>query len=501
MMNTFFIYTKAVFSIVITLYTTRVLMLVLGVEDFGLFNVIGGVIGLLSFLNAAMTTSTQRYISVSLGSGNIEKTREVFVNSIFLHILIGIILVILFETAGSYLLNNKLQIDPQRINAANILFQFVIISTFFTILSVPFDAVINARENMLFVAIISLTEVILKLLIALSLQFIAQDKLIYYSILLAIVTILITLVKATYTTRKYDEAKASLKKYYNLRSMKEQASFASWNTFGALSGVARNQGISVILNMFLGTVINAAYSVAYQLAGQFTFFSATMMQVTNPQIMKSEGAGDRKKMLFLSMSASKFCFFLMCFISIPFLFEADTILKLWLKVVPEYTESFCILVLISILINQLTIGLQSAIQATGKVKVYQLIVGSLTLFNLPIAYVILRLGYSPDFVLMSFIFIEILACGFRVILLNKLAELSIKDFLNRVLFKEILPIVASSLTCWVITQTFDFRYRFILTFAISIPVFFIFVYFVGLCKDERDTIQGILFKIKNRFLK
>ncbi len=497
--NTGIIYGKAVVTVVLSLYTTRLTLNILGAEDFGLFNVIAGVVIMLSFLNTAMVTSTQRNISFSLGTGTLKLVKKVFANSMILHIIIGLLLIIIFESFGLYFLNNQMKIEPDRLPTANILFQFVIISTFMTVISVPYDALVNAHENMLFVAITGTLDVVFKFLIAIFLYYTTSDKLMAYGFLLLISSIIIVLIKRIYVKRKYhNESKVSLRKEYDKKEIKNLVSFAGWNTFGALCGMARSQGLSIIFNIFLGTVINAAYAIANQLAGQMTFFSATILQVMNPQIMKSEGANDRKRMLRLSMFASKMCYFLLAFLAIPFFFESRAILSLWLKAIPEYTLVFCNLLVLSILINQFTIGLQSAIQATGHVKRYQSIVGSLLLLNLPIAYLLLKIGYSPYWTLIVYSVIELLACIIRIYMLKLTAGLVIRDYINRVFMKELVPTIMIIITCLLIVNCFSFTYRFLLTGVASSVVFFIMIYYTGLCEDEKVKLVELFRKIKYR---
>jgi O-antigen/teichoic acid export membrane protein len=315
-----------------------------------------------------------------------------------------------------------------------------------------------------------------------------------YGLLTAILGGISFLLYAGYCLKKYNEC--TLMEYkIDKPLIKELSSFAGWNLFGALCGIGRTQGLAVLLNMFFGTIINAAYGVANQVAGQMNFFSATMLRALNPQIMKSEGMNDRQRMLRLSMMASKFGFFLLAFIAIPCIFEMPAILKFWLKDVPEYTTVFCSLVLIGSLANQLTIGLQSAIQATGKIKKYQSIVGSILLLNLPVSYILLKLNFPAYSVLIGFICIELIACGFRLVFLKKIAGLSIREYFNRVFFKELLPLLILILTCWLITYTIVFNFRFIATCTVSIVIFAVCIYFMGLCKDEKVIVDNMLSKM------
>lgn len=493
--NTGILYTKMLITMGITLYSTRLVLNALGASDYGIFNLIAGVIAMLSFLNTAMTVSTQRYLSFHQGTGNFEMQKKVFTNSWALHIIIGAIVMILLLVLEPFLFGGFLNIPVDRIPTAKAIYYFMSISVFFTIISVPFTASLNAHENMLWIAIVNIIESFIKLGIAISLLwFIQAERLFAYGIFMAVLSFISFSLYAVYSLNKYDEC--SIKKYQIDKPLiKELGGFAGWNLFGALCTFSRSQGLAIILNIFFGTMINAAYGIANQIAAQLTFFSNTMLRAINPQIMKSEGMNDRQRMLRLSMMASKFGFFLLAFIAIPVIFEMPTILKLWLKNVPDYTAVFCSLCLVTILTNQLTVGLQSAIQATGKIKAYQTIIGGMQLLNLPIAYLLLKLSFPPYFVLISSVGVEVVSCVFRLFFLREKAGLSIMEYLEKVLLKEIIPLLCIILTCWLITNYVYFEYRFLITGFISIIAFIISIYFTGLCKDEKILIKEMAKKI------
>lgn len=494
-LNTSILYAKMLITVGISLYTTRLVLDALGVTDYGIYNLIAAVVAMLSFLNAAMTTSTQRYLSFYQGLGDVKEQKIVFTNSIVLHVIIGFIVVILFSIIGCFLFNGFLDIPDDRLYSGKMIYYFMIITVVATVLSVPFVATLNARENMIWIVIVNIIEVILKLGIAISLFVFSGDKLIYYGLLMAIVSIVSLFLYAIFCLKKYSECSLNDRKVVSVSVVKKLSSFAGWNLFGALCGVGRTQGLAVILNVFYGAVINAAYGIANQVAGQMNFFSATMLRALNPQIMKSEGAGDRKRMLKLSMIASKFGFFLLAFIAIPCIFEMPDILQFWLKEVPQYSTEFCILILISIMTNQLTIGLQSAAQATGKIKVYQSVIGSILLFTLPVSYFLLKSGFAVYYVMIGFIVLEFTACVFRLFFLQKIAGLSIKEYMNRVIMKEFIPVFVSICVCILCVNSFSFHFRFIFTIVVSSFAFVICIYLFGLCNDEKELVNNMIKKI------
>jgi O-antigen/teichoic acid export membrane protein len=493
--NTGILYVKMVLTMGISLYSTPLLLNALGDSDYGIFQLIAGVVAMLSFLNAAMTTSTQRFMSYYQGRKDISRQKMIFTNSCILHIVIGVIIVAALELLSPIIFSGFLNIPTERIHTAQVIFLFMSIAMFFNIITVPFTASLNAHENMLWIAIVNIIESILRLWIAISLlYFIRTDKLIIYGLFTAGLSAISFFLHAGFCLRKYEECYLQWH-VIDKQLMKKLGSFAGWNLFGTLCGLGRTQGIAVLLNLFFGTVINAAYGIAIQVSGQLNFFSASMLQVLNPQIMKSEGMNDRKRMLRLSMIASKFSFFLLAVLAIPCIFEMSTILQLWLKNVPEYTIIFCSMILIAALTNQLTIGLQSAVQATGKIKIYQTIVGGIILCNLPIVYFLLKMNFPVYFVFIGMIGIESIACLSRLFFIKKLAGLSIKEYFNKVFLKELFPVGITTLVCFGITSLINGQFRFVLTICVAIIIFLSSVYLWGLCMDEKEIIHNFL---KNR---
>lgn len=494
--NTAIMYLKSIITIFITLYTVRLVLTNLGANDFGLFNVVAGVITMLSFLNSAMTTSTQRYLSHAIGSKDLFKIKKIYSNSVILHLLLGFILILFFEVVGYWMVNYKLVIEPSRIVAANYLLQFSIISTFFSIVSVPNDAAIVSKENMLFVAISGIFEVFLNLVLASLLSIFNYDKLITYGFGIMLIAIIIRLVKWFYVKNSYKEFSFQPRKHFDKSMILELNSYAGWNIFGSLSIVAKNQGLAVIFNLFFGTVINAAYAVTNQISSQVLFFSRTLLQTMNPQIMQSEGSGDRNRMIRLSFLACKYGYLLVAFVGIPIIFEMETILNIWLKNVPEYSVIFCRLIVISLLINQLTIGLQTAIQATGQIKLYQVIVGIIQLLNIPIVYCLFKIGYEPYYAMICYCFMEFLSCCCRFLILKGIANFDMIDFFNDVTKLQILPTILSVIVCFLIVQYFSFDLRFLLTFSVSIAGFFFLVLY-NLTVHEKMLMNKILNKFKS----
>ncbi|MCY1719086.1 MATE family efflux transporter [Prolixibacteraceae bacterium Z1-6] len=494
-LNTGFLYGKMLISMFIALYSTRIVLNALGANDFGIFNLVAGVIAMLAFLNAAMATSTQRYISYYLGANDEEKLDSVFKSSVILHLIIGILIVIALEISGLFLFNGFLNIPTDRIPAAKLVYQFMIVSTFFTINAVPYDATIIAHEKLLFESIIGVLESFFKLAIAITLIYAQKDRLILYSILLAGLTILIRIIKSIYCYLKFKECKSYRKSTLNHSLIKEMISFASWNMFGALCWIGSTQGIALVLNTFFGTVINAAFGIAQQVNSQLYSFSANMQKALNPQIIKNEGSGNRIQMLHLSQMASKFGFYLLALFAIPLIIEMPTVLQLWLKNVPENTVIFCRSLLIISLIKQLTIGSYTAIQATGNIKTYQPIAGTILLLNIPISYFILKQGFPASSVVITMIFMEVVSMNSSIYFWIKIAKLKLSNYINNVLLPTIIPTIISVLVISCIRFFLRPNSNLIVLIITCLSwafTYFMLVYIIGTNKSEKQFLNRLL---------
>jgi len=491
-MNTGILYAKMVITMGITLYSTRLVLNALGASDYGIFNLIAGVIAMLSFLNAAMTVSTQRYLSFHQGTGDFAMQKKIFTNSWVLHIAIGVVVVVALLALAPVLFNGFLNIPADRIPTARTIYYFMLASVFFTIISVPFTASLNAHENMLWIAVVNIIESVVRLAIALSLLwFIQAERLAVYGLFTAVLSVISFVLYAAYCLKNYTEC--SIKEYtINKPLLKELGSFAGWNLFGSLCGVGKIQGLAVVLNLFFGTVVNAAFGIANQVSAQVIFFSQTMLRAINPQIMISEGKNDRQRMLRLSLIASKFGFFLLAFVAIPIIFEMPVILQLWLKNVPDNTVVFCSLVLVAMLVNQLTIGSSSALQATGKIRAYLSITGSVLLLAVPLAYILLKLGFPAHYAVISLVIMEIISTVFKLYFWKHKAGLSIREYFERVVFKTIIPTITIVAVCWLTTNYFNFEFRFLITGLVSVLFFALSIYFTGLCKDEKQLVDTLI---------
>jgi O-antigen/teichoic acid export membrane protein len=471
----------------VSLYTSRIVLATLGVEDFGIYNVIGGVVLMFSFLNNAMAAGTQRFLSFELGIENYTQLKKTFSMLLNIHAIIAFIIFVLAETIGFWFLNTKLNIPYDRMEAARWIYQFSVLSFMITVITVPYHASIIAHEKMNMFAYISIIDVCLKLLIVFILTWVTFDKLKLYAFLIFSVTFFIAVIYKTYCKYKFEEC--TYKFSWNNDLFKTLISYSGWNLFGGISVVAVNQGVNLLLNVFFGPVINAARGIAYQVMSAINTFVSNFQTAVNPQIVKSYASENHQYMMTLIYQSAKYSFCLLFILSLPVLLETEFILTLWLKTVPDHTVLFCRLVLINAWIDCLSGALVTAVQATGKIKWYQIIVGTLIILNLPISYWALKITSIPEYTLYISIIISFCALISRIIILQRLIKISIKEYFIQVLLRVGMVIafpVVLSFGLQSLMNTSVSRFIFISAFAVILTI--CSIYILGLKKSEKQFI-------------
>lgn len=478
----------------VTLYTSRVILNTLGVEDYGIYNVVGGVVAMFAFFNNAMSAATQRFLSYELGKGDFIQLKKTFNASQVIHIGIAIFILVFAETLGLWFIKNYLVIPAERMKSALWVYHFSVLSFMVTIIQVPYNATIIAHEKMNIYAYVSILEVSLKLLIAFMLTWISFDKLSLYGILQFCVVFLIATIYRMYVSNKFEESKFLVVKDKNL--YRTLMGFSVWSLFGSLASVTRGQGVNIILNMFFGPAVNAARGIAIQIQGAVNSFVSNFQMAVRPQIIKSYAADEKDYMTSLVIRSSKFSFYLLFLISLPIILEVNQILELWLKTVPDYASVFTVLVLITILISCVSEPLMTTVQASGKIKVYQAVVGSLQILILPISYVFLKFGYSPEITLYIAIVIEVIALYFRLLFLKKIVAFPIKIFINEIIIRNIFIVTLSvSIPLFVRFKMDTSILRLFVIITISIIWSGFTIYFVGLNKEEKKMGLKVLSKV------
>lgn len=473
----------------IALISVPLVLKALGASDYGLYNLVAGIVAMLAFLNNSMTVSTQRYMSVAMGEGNSQKINNIYNASFILHLVLAIGIVFVLELIGLPSID-KLNIKPDRIGCAYVIFQFLIISMFVRIISVPFDAIMNAHEDMLAFSVIELIDSLIMLTIALTLKYIPTDKLKFYGFAVSMIAILTFIMKFAWCRHAYKTYYISRKTKINKTLLKDMAGFTGWNLFGGVAMMGRNQGVAVIFNLFLGTLANAAYGIANQINAALNNFSSTFQRAINPQLMKSEGMGNRERLQKLSLISSKFSVIALCFLSVPLIVEMNDVLKIWLRGnIPDSTLELSICILVLSIIYQFSCGLMSAIQATGKIKHYQITMGFLILTNIPIAYMILKMGYPIYWATMGFIVVELISLIVRIFMAKFIAGLSPNLFFKNVMIPCLIIIAISFIICLIPHYLIkNLWVRLILVFLTYGVVYLFMVWLIAMDKNQKETI-------------
>lgn len=496
--NTMFLYFRMIFIMAVTLYTSRVVLRVLGVEDFGIFNVVAGVVAMFGFLNSSMSATTQRFISFSLGRGD-DNLNKVFSTCVLTHALIALGVLVLVESVGLWFLYNKMIIPEVRMDAAFWVFQFSALSTVVTVMSIPFNADIIAHEKMSAFAYISIVEVCLKLLIVFLLDVGNIDKLVLYGFLLLLVQCGIFLTYMGYCLRHFKESRFRF--VYEKKLFSEVFSFAGWNLWGYLASILYTQGLNILLNVFFGPVVNAARGLANQVDGAIRLFASNFQMAINPQIVKTYAAKDLESMHKLVFRSSKFSFFLLLALSLPVMIEAPVILRLWLSTVPDWTASFLRLMLVVVIVDSVANPLMTSAAATGRIKLYQSVLGGIQLLIVPVAYVVLRMGGEPNSVFVVHICICLIAFAVRLFIVRGMIGLSIKKYLMEVCVKSgVVTVVATVLPLTLYFSMTNSLLSAIVVVFVSLGSVAVSAYAIGLTKSERvfvsDKIGQILTKFK-----
>lgn len=485
--NTLMLYFRQILIMVVSLYTVRVILNVLGAEDYGIYNVVAGVVTMFSFLSGAMATASQRYFSFDLGKNDSEHLKITFSVTFQIYILLALIVVLLAETIGLWVVNKQLVISSERIVAANWIFQAAIASFLLTLITTPYMASIIAHENMNVYAYVSIIEAGLKLGIVFLLKILPYDKLILYGILLTTVAFINTSIYRIYCHKKYAECQFIFVK--DIKLFREIISYSGWNLFGSTVSVVKNQIINILLNLHFGAVVNAARGIASQVNSAVVSFSQNFSTAIRPQIIKNYAAEQKAECMKLVFRGCKFTFFLMYIFSLPLVLEMKYVLRLWLKSPPMYAVLFTQLALIDAVIDSISYPIMTLAQATGKIKLYQGVVGGILLCNLPVSYIALKLGASAYSVMLIAIVLTFFAFVVRLYIIKKLTGFSIKDFIINTAIPCFIVLILSAVAPVILYFTMSEGFlRLCCTFIVSVLCTGITVLFAGMKKDERSTI-------------
>ncbi len=486
--NTLLLYFRMLFLMAVNLYTSRVVLNALGVEDFGIYNVVGGVVAMFSMLSGSLSSAITRFITYELGTGNRDNLKRIFSSAVTIQIGLAILIIILAEAIGVWFLNAKMSIPDTRIIAANWVFQFSILTFAINLISVPYNASIIAHERMSAFAYISILEAMGKLAIAFLIVVSPMDRLIFYAILMCAVALIVRFAYGIYCKRHFEECTYHF--IFDKDLLKRMFGFAGWNFIGATSAVLRDQGGNVVINLFCGPAVNAARGIAFQVNNAVSGFVTNFMTALNPQITKSYAAGDKGYMMTLINQGARLSFYILLLLSLPVIINVHYILMLWLKTVPEHTTLFVQLVLIFAMSESISNPLVTAMLATGNIRNYQIVVGGLQMLNLPISYILLRNGFIPETVLIVAVCISQCCLAARLYMLRGMIGLSVREYLSKVylnvLAVTVLSAVIPCMSSYYLSETF---LNFIIICVVSVICTFTVIYFVGCNRKERQLIN------------
>lgn len=492
--NTIAQYTRTIINVCMSLYSTRLILSALGQSDFGIFSVVGGVVAMLSFVTNALVITTQRYLSYYHGKRDMQQVSAVFGNSWLLHLLLGIVLVGILCGLGPLITQDFLNIEATRRGAALLVYFAAVAMLFLSFITAPVRALFIARENIIYISIVDVLDGVFKLVIAILLTRMTCDHLTTYSSMLIGISLFNLLAFGIFAAIKFPEFHLPRLRELDQQHVKGLSNFAGWTVYAAGCVITRNQGLSIVLNLFYGTVVNSAYGIAQQVSGAVQFISTSILNAMNPQIMKAEGAGDRQKMFQLCERESKYAFLLFALVAIPLVAEMNTILRIWLGEVPEHAVMFCQFILIAALCDQISVGLTSANQAIGRIRNYNLIFYTLKLLVIVVGWLCLKNNLPIRSIMWCYVLIELLTSLLRLPLMKWIANMDIWHFCKSVFARIILPCAAIGIACYVSTRYIHIPGRIILTFALSFVVGVIAIWMSALDMSEKSYIKQLIDK-------
>ncbi len=486
--NTLLLYFRMLLMMFIGLYTSRVILDKLGEVDFGIYNVVGGFVTMFTVISGAMTTATQRFLSFEIGKGEKGDVKGIFSTMLMIHILLAVVIVLVGETIGTWFLNGHMNFPPDRYEAANWVFQFSLLVFILNVINVPYNGALIAYEKMSAFAYFSIIDAVLKLVICYVIVITPFDRLIVYAALMALVQIALIAAYYLYCKGHFTECRFTGK--FNRQYGKEVTSFVGWNLIGSLAGVAKEQGVNVVLNMFFGPAVNAARGIAYQVLSKLNGFVSNFQMAMNPQIIKNYAANDRDDMYKLVFRGAKMSYLLLLTLSLPVAVEAPLVLGVWLKEVPDYTAIFLRLAILTALLNTLSNPLIVSMHASGKVRDYQIVVGGISLLTLPIVYIAFRFGVEPYYAMVIAFAVEFVCHIARLYMLVRIMNFPMKRYLYEVTVRVYLITIVAIILPLAAYSTIDITViRFFMVCILSVLSTVMLGYFLGFNRHERERIR------------
>lgn len=490
--NTAVQYVRSALTMGLMLLATRYILSSLGHSDYGIYAVVASTVFMLSAITLSLASSTQRFLSVEHGSGNKAALRDVFVNALILHLGIALLLAIVMAALEPVLMG-LLTLPPDRQSASTYVYFMMLVMVLTSFATAPIRALYIARENIIYVSVVEVIDAVLKLGAALMLPYIKADSLMLYATVMMLIAVFNLLCYALYAGWRYDECSLPRRGLCQMKTIRRLTGFAVWNVYNVASATLRTQGMAVLINRFLGTLVNAAWGIAMQVSGAVGFIAGSLLNAMNPQLMKAEGAGDRQRMLFFAQKESKYAFLTLALLLSPLIVEMPSVLTFWLTDVPPLSTMFCRLLLLDFIIDQLTIGLSSANQAIGHIRTYSLLTSTVRLLTVPAAWGCLALGLAPlYFMLVSVSFTAIIGL-IRLPYLQHTAGLAVRRYLKDVAASTVIPVAGTVATAYLMSLLHCGALRFILTEAVAVIVGAGLAFCLSLTREEQ---KWVIAKVK-----
>lgn len=494
--NALLLYVRMAVVMALNLYISRIVLKALGVEDFGIHNVVGGVVALCSYLNSALAAATQRYLNFTMRKGNRMELNKVFCMSVNIHFVLAIFVFLFAETVGLWFLNERIVIPASRMGIANWVYQFSIASTIIQIMAIPYSALIIAHERMSIYAYISIAEVFIKLGTVLFIPYLPYDNLLEYALFIMLALFFTRLFLASYSARRYAESKYRF--MWDSYLFKDMFGFISWNFMGATAGIAMNQGVNILLNLYFGPIVNASRSIAAQVQQAFTQLATNFTTAINPQIVKSYSSGDMERMTNLVLVSSKYTFLIMAVTAMPFLVKMNYVLQLWLVTVPDGAVVFTRLLLVYQLTVNLTYSLNMASQASGNVRLFQIVESTTLILILPIGWLQFDNGMEPATIFVSMVLLSVIALFLRLAVLRKIISFQVGEYVRKVLFPVGLLsglyvfLYEVSVILFVDNDSLGMN---VLQMSIVLVLSVVLAYAIGLNANEKRALRNIAYKV------
>ena len=495
--NTLAQYGRSIINMVLSLYSSRLVLEYLGVDDYGIYALVAGVVSMLSFLTNSLVSSTQRFLSVNRGKGNIERLKEIFSNSMLIHLVAGFIISVVLTSLTPFLFDGFLNIPEYKTSVAKTLYIQVVAMVYISFIASPLRALLVSRENIVYTSVIDIIDGVLKVILVLLLPMFA-DRLLAYGWIMFSIRAFNLFAFAIYCFPKYEECIMPRFRHFNISYLKEMSSFTGWVMYSSGVIAVRTQGMAIVLNKMLGTAINAAYGIGGQISGMISFVSSSFNTAVAPQLMASAGSGNKDRMWLLAEIESKFSFLILAMIGIPTMFEMQSLLEIWLVEVPDNSVMFGCMFLTMQIIDMMSSGLGTVNRATGKnIGSYIFLTFTPKLFVFPICLVGLKYNMSLIGICITMIGVEMLSMLLRIYFMKNNDDFYPIKFCKNVIYRSLPPVIISVLVCLLICNTLYFNFRFIITYLITIPIFVLTTYFISLNKWEKEFLISFI----NKFIK